>query len=65
MQAEATGVETERERVERWRTRVLERAGYDPEAVIVLSISVDVDLHEAVRLLDRGCDQRTALKILL
>ena len=56
---------SERDRVERWRHEALERAGYDAEAAIVLAASHDVDLHDAVRLLERGCSVELALQILL
>lgn len=57
--------ETERDRIERWRTDLLERAGYDREAAELLAICADVDLHLAVRLIEQGCEQRVALEILL
>ena len=56
---------TERDRIEQWRHEALERAGYDPEASIVLAASHDIDLHEAVSLLERGCTVELALQILL
>ncbi|HXG74954.1 MAG TPA: hypothetical protein VNJ53_00120 [Gaiellaceae bacterium] len=56
---------TEIDRVERWRQEALERAGYDEESAFVLAASHDVDLHEAVGLLERGCTVDLALQILL
>jgi hypothetical protein len=56
---------SERDRIEQWRHEALERAGYDPEAAIVLAASHDVDLHDAVGLLQRGCTVELALQILL
>jgi hypothetical protein len=56
---------SERDRIEQWRHEALERAGYDPEAAIVLAASHDVDLHDAVSLLERGCSVELALQILL
>ena len=56
---------TERDRIEQWRHEALERAGYDPEAAIVLAASHDIDLHCAVSLLERGCSVELALQILL
>ena len=53
------------DRIEQWRHEELERAGYDPESALVLAASHDVDLHEAVRLLERGCTVELALQILL
>ena len=52
-------------RIEQWRHEELERAGYDPESAIVLAASHDVDLHEAVNLLRRGCSVDLALQMLL
>jgi hypothetical protein len=56
---------TENDRVEHWRHSELARAGYDPESALVLAASHDVDLHEAVNLLKRGCSVDLALQILL
>ena len=58
-------VETEAERVERWRAEELERAGYDLSAVAVLAGAFGVDLHLAIDLLTRGCPQDVAMQILL
>jgi hypothetical protein len=56
---------TETDRVEHWRQQELSRAGYDSESALVLAASHDVDLHEAVNLLKRGCTVDLALQILL
>ena len=56
---------TEIDRIESWRHEELERAGYDPESALVLAASHDVDLHDAVDLLKRGCTVDLALQILL
>lgn len=56
---------SEMDRIEQWRHEALERAGYDPESALVLAASHDVDLHEAVNLLHRGCSVDLALQILL
>jgi hypothetical protein len=56
---------SEMDRIEQWRHEELERAGYDSESALVLAASHDVDLHEAVRLLKRGCSVDLALQILL
>ena len=56
---------TEMERIERWRAEELERAGYQPGAAGRLAVRHDVDLHTAVDLLERGCPQDLALRILL
>jgi hypothetical protein len=58
-------IETEAERIARWRTEELERAGYAPGAAAELGARFDVDLHLAVDLLQRGCPAETALRILL
>jgi hypothetical protein len=56
--------ERERERVTSWRAERLLRAGYDAEAALVLALDSDVDLHQAVSLLERGCSTDVALQIL-
>ena len=48
-----------------WRRQELRRAGYDRKQAAKLAASADVDLHQAVDLLKRGCLPTTALKILL
>jgi len=58
-------VESETERIERWRAEELERAGYTPSEAAELASRIDVDLHLAVGLLERGCPPETALRILL
>ena len=57
--------QSEIERIERWRAEELERAGYEPRAAGRLAVRHDVDLHTAVELLERGCPNDLALKILL
>jgi hypothetical protein len=57
--------ELEIEQVERWRLESLQRAGYDAESAAVLAASHDVDLHQAVAMLERGCPVPVALQILL
>lgn len=57
-------VETELERVERWRTEELMRAGYDPAGALELAARPDIDLHAATGLLERGCPVELALQIL-
>jgi hypothetical protein len=57
--------ETETERIQRWRTEELERAGYRANEAAALAARGDVDLHLAVELLQRGCPAETALRILL
>lgn len=58
-------VETELERVERWRADELMRAGFDPSSALELAARLDIDLHAATELVDRGCTPELALQILL
>jgi hypothetical protein len=58
-------LETELERVERWRAEELMRAGYDPASAVELAMCQDVDLHAAIDLLERGCPADLARRILL
>ena len=58
-------VETELERVERWRADELMRAGFDPMSAVELAARLDIDLHRATELIDRGCSAELALQILL
>jgi hypothetical protein len=57
-------VETELERVERWRAEALVRAGYAGTDALELAARPDVDLHEAIELLERGCPVDVAVRIL-
>jgi hypothetical protein len=57
-------VETEAERVERWRVEELQRAGYDTQSASELAARSDVDLHRAVALVEQGCSIELALEIL-
>jgi hypothetical protein len=63
--AETTIIESEQERIERWRADELERAGYEPAAASLLAGRGDVDLHYAIDLLRNGCNPELALQILL
>ena len=56
---------SEIERIEHWREEALMRAGYDHASASSLAMRHDVDLHEAVALLERGCPSELALRILL
>lgn len=62
--AELHTVETELERIERWRGEMLERAGYAHAAAEELAARHDVDLHLAIDLVERGCPEEIALRIL-
>ncbi len=44
-----------------WRAKELRRAGFDAAAVLQLARRLDIDLHVAVGLLERGCPPSTAL----
>jgi hypothetical protein len=57
--------DTEQQQIELWRAEELERAGYSHRAAGRLATRLDIDLHQAVRLLQRGCSPELALKILL
>jgi hypothetical protein len=57
--------ETEATEVLRWRFERLVRAGYDLEQSAVLAAHVEIDLHVAIALVDRGCPGETALRILI
>jgi hypothetical protein len=57
-------LESELERVERWRAEALERAGYAHHDALELASRTDVDLHEAIGLLERGCPVELAVRIL-
>jgi hypothetical protein len=58
-------IETEQERIERWRADMLERAGYSAEHSAELAGRTDVDLHTAIGLIENGCPAEVALRILL
>ncbi len=49
----------------RWRFEALVQAGYDAGNALILASHVEVDLHQATDLLDRGCPPETALRICL
>jgi hypothetical protein len=57
-------VETETERVERWRTSELMRVGFPGDDAVALAARLDIDLHEAIELVQRGCSPQLALRIL-
>jgi hypothetical protein len=58
-------IETELDRIERWRAEELVRAGYDPSDALALAARHDIDLHFAVELIKQGCPYETALDILI
>jgi hypothetical protein len=51
--------------VVRWRFEELLRAGYDAGSALLLAGHLEVDLHQAARLVDRGCPPSLALQIVL
>jgi hypothetical protein len=57
-------IETELERVERWRTAELMRVGFAGDDAVALAARLDVDLHEAIELIRRGCPPELAVRIL-
>ena len=65
MSAVDTFIETESERVERWRTQELIRVGFDPDVATLMALEPGIDLHAAVDLIDRGCPPDLAARILL
>jgi hypothetical protein len=58
-------IESEAERIERWRREELSRAGYDRRAAVELAARFDIDLHSATDLLAKGCPPQLAVQILL
>jgi hypothetical protein len=56
--------ENEPAKVESWRLHILLEAGYPVPLAERIAVS-EVDLHDAVQLLARGCDPVTATEILL
>jgi hypothetical protein len=58
-------IETELDRVESWRAEELIRAGYQPSDAVALAARHDIDLHQAVELITRGCPDELAIEILI
>jgi hypothetical protein len=54
---------TEENLVTSWRLHVLLRAGYEEAQARSLALRRDVDLHEAVELVRRGCPPEVAYRI--
>ena len=65
MSAVETYIETETERVERWRMGELLRVGFDVESAALLASELEVDLHGAIDMVERGCPPDLAARILL
>ena len=57
-------IETELDRVERWRTAELMRVGFPGDDAVALAARTDVDLHDAIELVQRGCPPDLAVRIL-
>ena len=57
-------IETELDRVERWRTAELMRVGFPGDDAVALAARFDVDLHDAIDLVQRGCPPELAVRIL-
>ncbi|MFZ0342607.1 MAG: hypothetical protein WAL31_09765 [Gaiellaceae bacterium] len=57
-------IETELDRVERWRTAELMRVGFAGDDAVALAARMDIDLHEAIELVQRGCPPELAFRIL-
>jgi hypothetical protein len=55
----------EPDRIYAWRLDSLKRAGYHDDAAFSLATGAHVDLHLAIKLVDRGCSVETAARILL
>jgi hypothetical protein len=63
--AEVQITESENDRVTRWRTETLERAGYDADSAAEVAARAEIDLHRAIALIEQGCSPELALRILL
>jgi hypothetical protein len=61
---ELNPIQTESEKVERWRAEALEKVGYDAASARMLALRHDVDLHQAIELVQNGCPPGTAVRIL-
>jgi hypothetical protein len=48
-----------------WRFDTHGRCGFDHDAAAVIAANVEVDLHSAVDLVERGCPPDVATRILL
>jgi len=57
-------IETELDRVERWRTAELMRVWFPGDDAVALAARFDVDLHDAIELVQRGCPPELAVRIL-
>ena len=55
----------ELDRVRRWRLEELLRAGYALPEALEIAVHVEVDLHVATELVERGCPSATAVRIVI
>jgi hypothetical protein len=55
----------EPDRIYAWRLDSLKRAGYHDDTAFSLATGAHVDLHLALKLVDRGCSVEMAARILL
>jgi hypothetical protein len=55
----------EPDRIYAWRLAALKRAGFHDDTAFSLATGEHVDLHLALKLVDRGCPVETAARILL
>lgn len=55
---------SEEEKVVQWRLYELLQAGFPPRTAENISERVDIDLHKAIELMERGCRPRTVWTIL-
>ena len=51
--------------VEDWRLKQLIEAGYSVDEAVALAHRAEIDLHQAVELLELGCKPELAARILL
>ena len=49
----------------RWRAERLLEAGYDAETASFVAERLEIDLHLAISLAERGCPPATAVRILI
>jgi hypothetical protein len=57
--------EDEFTQVLRWRTNQLVQVGFSPPKASELAVRLDVNLHDALALVESGCPPETAARILL
>lgn len=64
--AETFPLDTEHDRIERWRLKTLIDAGYPVPIAERVARELRVDLHQAVKLVkDKGCQPELAVEILI